>query len=156
MDEKEQCRPADEWPRPTLEWIIGQLTKLLERGAFSTVLRKDAPELVELLCPRNADSAMNDKEQGDEAERKIRKAIEAVGKDYHENVEESLLCCYALKAGFCLKGGSLVRNDQTARKKRLLYAAEAVGLTATRTFKSKYLPQYIEELARKLRDDMVA
>ena len=155
MGTKEQRRLADEWPRPTLEWFIGQLARLLERGAYAEVLHEDAPELVEELCPPDANLNMSNPRRAKEAEIRIRKAIEAMGPDYHEDVKEALLRRLGLREGLGLKGGR-VRNNVTTRKRRQRSAAEAVGLNATRTFESKYLPEYIEALARKLYADMVA
>lgn len=64
---------------PIEEWIEGQLGRLLglAYGARWQGLRRDAPGLVDVLCPESemASSGLNDRERARKAEEIIRDAI---------------------------------------------------------------------------------
>jgi hypothetical protein len=150
MGARAQAHLADHWPRATREWITGQLARLLARGAYAKVLYKDAPELVDVLCPPDKNPGLNESERIEKAESMIRAAIEEVDRDYFEDVKEALLRRFALREGLGLKGGPKGKGQEAAaRRRRRDLAGKAIGLEG-RTFERNYQDQYIEELAEKL------
>jgi hypothetical protein len=62
-----------EWPTP--EWFTEQLTKLLAHGALANQLLEDAPDLVDVLVPRESHAMLADLERAAKLEKLIRKTI---------------------------------------------------------------------------------